>query len=224
MSFNIGQYRGIISEPSSNLSTKIETITVTNDDNITYKNTCINYQFLAGTFYYLQVQILRGEAEKTITVQLQGEEDASSGDNLTFVENNQIIERITVPPNFQSDKPLTSTYSFIINPVRNFDKIVFVLSRNFAQQIEAEVTITINKFYPISNLLNNFSSNGAEITQLGVHAAPGTLMCINGEPIRIGKRGVFELNDTSIIRITFINIVSNIGTHYIIDYRYTKEE
>ena len=46
-------------------------------------------------------------------------------------------------------------------------------------------------------------------------------MCINGEPFRIGKSGVFEINNADIIGINFLNVLATNKEHqYMIDYRY----
>jgi len=54
--------------------------------------------------------------------------------------------------------------------------------------------------------LKNTYSNLAYLTKIGIQGPPSMLMCINGEEIRIGKSGIYEINN-DIIKITSISFV-----------------
>lgn len=43
-------------------------------------------------------------------------------------------------------------------------------------------------------------------------------MCINGEQIRIGKSGIYEINNG--INITFISFIPKESDYFIFDYEY----
>ena len=56
-----------------------------------------------------------------------------------------------------------------------------------------------------------------KIRKLGVQGPPSMLMCINGEPIRIGKNGIYELNNPN-INIDFLSFIPKLNDFFIIDY------
>ena len=48
-------------------------------------------------------------------------------------------------------------------------------------------------------------------------------MCINGEQIRIGKNGIYEINNT--IQVTFLGFIPKSASEYfIVDYEYGEED
>ena len=72
--------------------------------------------------------------------------------------------------------------------------------------------------YELSNLVDQMNRDG-ELTSIGVWGHSGLLMTINGEEIRIGPSGYYELLD--IIPITSIGIVADSwDDNWTIDYTY----
>lgn len=228
----------------------------------------ITNSFLKGEKYFLSVEIKRigagtestgnpetGNTEKTIDIRL-----LKTGSTIIDA-GNQYIDTIILPKVEKGDKGqkiTTSIFNFIITPNDTYQRIAFILNRDLynINDIKLSANINVKKFVKLKNLIGNginVSGSNINITQIGIHARPGTLMCINGEPIRIGKRGVFELNSTfrlqqqsssnsskdstinnpqssNKVGIDFLNIINvnekgeEVTELYTIDYRYIKIE
>lgn len=277
MSFYIKQYRSnnnYWSEFTKNNDYEIDTIQtkvayfVENQYTDTTINMINDSVLEAGEKYFLSVDIERigagtintgnqetGNTEKEITIKLLAEDENG---NSIFNTKNQYIETIILPKQESGEKEQikTSSFNFIITPNANYQRIAFILKRDLTNinDIKLSANITVKKFVKLQNLIGDvikvYDSN---ITQMGVHAKPGTLMCINGEPVRIGKRGVFELNsvfklqqhqspngsqdsttnnaqNSDGVGIYFLNIINlkengeNSTDYYTIDYRYVQME
>lgn len=271
MSFYIQQYRNNSNHWSEIGYTKgtIKTPVAYFAEN-KYTDTTIDItnSILEGEKYFLSVEIERigagtestgnpetGNTEKTIDIRL-----LKTGSTINDAKN-QYIDTIILPKVEKGDKGqkiTTSIFNFIITPNDTYQRIAFILNRNLynINDIKLSANINVKKFVKLKNLIGdgiNVSGSNINITQIGIHARPGTLMCINGEPIRIGKRGVFELNsvfrlqqqsfsnsskDSTInnpqnsnkVGIDFLNIINvnekgeEVTELYTIDYRYVKIE
>lgn len=273
MSFYVKQYRDYnnhwseIVEPAYKKGT-IQTQVAYFIDN-KYTDTTIdmtNPILKAGEKYFLSVEIERigagepdtgnsetGNTEKEIIIKLLKNKSSTILDT-----ENQYIETIILPKVEKVDGKIinTSSFTFIITPNADYHRIAFILSRDLTNinDIKLSANVTVKKFAKLKNLIGDaitVSDSNINITQIGIHARPGTLMCINGEPIKIGKRGVFELNsvfrlqqkpssnnsqnsttdilqNSDIVGIYFLNIINlnenNKETNewYTIDYRYVK--
>lgn len=234
MSFNIGQYIDIGIKGKTLINkTDFQTMQIPTDypyvENDAYTDFAIQLSggFKVGTYYYLVIEIPRDtnpeSRERLVTIQLQKDKSISS--------DNQIIEELIIPKPTRDKK--SDIYSFIISPNQDgYDKLSFILSRDLTKQEinplvkEEDFDTNIKSFLILSNFINSQSGGivleeNQKITQLGIHSNPGTLMCINGESFRIGKNGVFEINNADIIGINFLNVLAANKEHqYMIDYRY----
>lgn len=223
MSFNIKQYRG--TEPYWDTIQGYSLGYVTTSFPYlanTYKDSCIEMSFQKGIPYYLSIKIEKEKGENSqnreITVQLQNDliENFSSTENQT-ISKIQLLRST-------SEEDAFEIFHFIFTPSKNYNKISFIISRDLKnlEDWEKYAKIEVNKFQKLNNLLSLLQIS--QINQLGIHADPGTLMCINGEEIKIGKRGVFEIN-SNIVQINFLNIINlKENSYYTIDCRYTKED
>lgn len=81
--------------------------------------------------------------------------------------------------------------------------------------------------YKINNLIN-----GKVFNKIGIQGPPGLLCCINGEGIRVGPSGIYELKNSN-YNINFIGIIPKISTdssgkinydRFIIDYQYDDNQ
>lgn len=225
-----------------------------------------NSIFKTGEKYFLSVEIDRigagaadkgnsetGNTEKEMIIKLL------NGYNI-FDTKNQYIDTIILPKTeiVNGEQIKTNIFNFIITPNADYERIAFILSRDLTNinDIKLLVDMRVKRFVKLKNLIGdgiNVSGSNINITQIGIHARPGTLMCINGEPIKIGKRGVFELNSTfrlqqqsssnsskdstinnpqssNKVGIDFLNIINvnekgeEVTELYTIDYRYIKIE
>ena len=84
-----------------------------------------------------------------------------------------------------------------------------------------EMDIEIEKLQEINNLITalNVSSTG-KLKQIGVQSAPGFLMSIDGEAVRVGRSGIYEINNG--ISVSFIGFIvePDDNKYFILDYQY----
>ena len=77
----------------------------------------------------------------------------------------------------------------------------------------------LDEVYNVINYLNPLI-NKSSLLQIGVQSAPGLLMCINGEEIKVGRSGLYEiLNGYKISFIGFI-VEPDDNKYFILDYQY----
>lgn len=172
--------------------------------------------------YYLQITINKLSSQQDFSLLLK----KSSDDNA-----NQIIDTFSVSSD--PDENGTETFEFIITPNLDYDQIVFYLTRiSTDYQLSNEddgsygrkSTIEILNFSQIKDLLST-SINHTPLVKIGVQGPTGMLMIINGEPIRIGPSGIYEINNGYKIK-TFGVIIknNNLSTdgkeYFILDYQY----
>lgn len=249
MSFYIGQCYGSTNywEPINNYA--IGDMPSPPTTTYSYDDTVIEVNLEKNQPYFLSVKIAEanGGTEQKVDIKLY-----NNTANNKLDSNNQYIDTIIIPvPSKASDG--YKVFNFLFTPqMDNCKKIAFILYRNSVSNQDrltdpSKVELNNICLFKLTNLIGHTngvitrSGGNALITQLGVHANPYTLMCINGEGIKIGKSGVFELNNTfglkqqgildnnsDTIGINFLNIINwdmdnqkeiedNI---YSIDYRY----
>ena len=199
----------------------------------------IRHQFNAGESYYLRVAIQRNFIDQTITVRLSDE------NGITY----QYIDDFTINKRVDNVEPVVTEYVYyevIFTPNASYPRIDFLLTRttddyypriNFQtgqlipnNQTEIKRKVILNqaecKLYKINNIFNGMSS---PINKIGIQGPPGLLMCINGEGIRIGPSGIYEIRNG--YRVTFLGVVLKKhldpdGTYkednLIIDYQYEE--
>jgi len=91
------------------------------------------------------------------------------------------------------------------------------------------MNIIIKNYTRLINIISTLKqtySNMTYLTKIGIQGPPSLLMCINGEQIRIGKSGIYEINN-DIIKITSISfapkqatLTSNEVDYFIMDFEY----
>ena len=76
------------------------------------------------------------------------------------------------------------------------------------------------KLYTLTNLVDEISK-GKELTRIGVWSHPGLLMAVNGEEIRVGRSGLWEID--GILPIQSLGIVAtDYKDSFSIDYTYEQ--
>lgn len=171
--------------------------------------------------YYLQVEINKMTSRQDFSLILK-----SSTNN----EINQIIDTFYV--NHEQTPQGTEIFEFIITPNMGYDRILFSLLRNTDDyQLNngddtygRKPVINILTLGEVKDLLNSPIGH-SPLTKIGVYGSVGMLMIINGEPIRIGPNGVYEINNGYKIK-TFGVVIkdNNLSTdnkeYFILDYQY----
>jgi hypothetical protein len=130
----------------------------------------------------------------------------------------------------------TPVYTIVFQPNANYDQIVFVLDRTdddlttSSGVLGRTVKLISEKtsLYPLVNVIDRLAadkySNLVSIKQLGVRGNTGTVMCINGEEIRIGPNGTYEINNGTIVNFLGFAVTDTSkptdSEYFILDFLY----
>ena len=226
MSFNFGQFR----RDQLPISDYVSSIEYTEQNYQRKTGTTVQKKFVDNMMvistpmdntksYYLQVTINRISSQQDFSLLLK----KSTNDNIS-----QTIDTFSV----SSGSSGTETFEFVITPNIDYDQIVFYLTRtstdyqlnNGDNTYGRKSTVQILSFSQIKDLLTT-PINHTPLIKIGVQGPTGMLMVINGEPIRIGPSGIYEINNGDKIK-TFGVIVkdNNLSTdgkeYFILDYQY----
>ena len=242
MSYCIGQYRRssekVFSSSNNELSfVKLENFQITNIskkisiDNITFQDFAIDYVMNDTLSYYLRFKVKRrNDSIQRFYLKLQNSNDSEESDQ----QQQQIIDE------FKVEQGEGYTYfETIIAPNTTYDQIVWQLRRTILDySIQEDATenirvgrimqIEIENYAKIKNVIDFLQQNYTNLkglAKIGVQGPPSLLMCINGEQIRIGKSGIYELNNG--IAVSFIGFIPKESTtssdgldYFIMDFEY----
>lgn len=125
----------------------------------------------------------------------------------------------------------------LITPIGTFKYIVFELERVTTDYTEVnpntghhgrQMNITISKFGLVKNILTDFLNLQQPLTKIGVQGPKGLVMCINGEEIRVGNSGIYEIDNG--MKINYFGVIlakdyTSMGMddkwqYFILDYQY----
>lgn len=178
-------------------------------------------------YYYLNFSVKKMNSIQNFYLKLKNltQSDDDFSDN-----NEQIIAEFTVPQSTIEDD--WADFEIIIAPNKTYGQLYWDLRRTISNdylstsdmQVEGAIgrkmTIVINQFAIIKNIVKDIN----KIVKIGVQGPPSLLMCINGEQIRIGKTGIFEINEDN-ISISFVGFVPKVKNgileYFIMDYEYS---
>lgn len=118
------------------------------------------------------------------------------------------------------------SFEIIFAPNSEYNQIIFALQRDSEDYLSTparEIDLTVNSYQEIYNVLSTIGVDS--IKKIGVQGPPGLLMCINGEEIRVGRSGIYEMVED--VDVTFIGFIikDSIQTpdkkdYFILDYQY----
>lgn len=130
-----------------------------------------------------------------------------------------VIKRIT-PVSYQE-------YEAIVMPnSEDYNTLVF-------ERIRATAADSTGQYYSVGisevslyELANAMPPGVSKIHQLGLQGPPGLLFSVNGEELRIGKSGIYELKDITVTKLGFV--IKNTSPipfadgkdYFILDYYY----
>ena len=178
-------------------------------------------------YYYLNFSVKKMNSIQNFYLKIKNltQSDDDFSDN-----NEQIIAEFTVPQSTVEDD--WANFEIIIAPNKTYGQLYWDLRRTISNdylstsdmQVEGAIgrkmTIVINQFAIIKNIVKNIN----KIVKIGVQGPPSLLMCINGEQIRIGKTGIFEINEDN-ISISFVGFIPKVKNgileYFIMDYEYS---
>lgn len=228
MSYNIGQYRSssnsgdyytsIISDSEKGLIEEfLESDSVALDDDIIFLNICktLNIALEKNKSYYLKFTVQRQEDfSQNFYLKLKNENDNNS---------QQFIDEFTVLSGVSGSK---QTFEIIFSPNDNiYNQIVWELRRtildyqttlkqNYGGRV---MRIQLDEFAELSDI---FKVNNIIATKIGIQGPPLLLMSINKEQIRLGRSGIYEINNG--IKINSIGFVPHDNDSFILDYEYEE--
>lgn len=180
--------------------------------------------------YFLRLKVYCRSAEndtQSISIRLYNSKETD------LEKAYQNIENIKVPSS--SIKGDFRTYDIVIPPNNVYDEIHLILNRNMtdftvdfmeegyqgrALKVEVLKLEELKNIILDSSILVQDAVTEGKLKQIGVQGPPGLQMCIDGEQIRLGRSGLYEINNG--IAISFLSfIVSNDDNKYfILDYQY----
>lgn len=205
--------------------------------------------FKSGNYYYIKLIIKRKfpNHNQNITLRLSNDSGTNESKNYQYIDDFIIFAGGSTT----LDDPQYAVYETILAPNASYGQLNVILGRemvDYVTSINPETgkewegndlanyqgrRIEISpacQIYKLNNILGN-NSIPSPLTKIGIQGPPGMLMCINGEPIRIGPSGIYEIrNGYKITFLSFIkkvydvtvedgNLVVNPDT-FIVDYQY----
>ena len=212
----------------SGIMTNIET--QTQQQMLYFTDTACEYTFEANNIYYLAADLSyslpTGEGANNINpnriVTLKLLNDATVTGQVE-----QYLEEIAVSFSSQASQQQQKIYhvEVIFKAIQNFNYIYFLLNRDLQDLIRIQtqgsdieddyVTVTSVKILNLSDQLSNKISDINKAIKIGMQGTPGLLMCINGEAIRIGNSGIYEIK--SGYKITFLTFLKKSSQYFILD-------
>lgn len=176
--------------------------------------------------YYLKFEVTQlPEVTQEFSIRLQSDE--------VTVDNIQNIRSFVVKQGLG-----TTTFELIFTPNSNYNQIVFELKRlaldfytdNGDSTSGRIMKIKILQFDRVTNVISSYLAKSypgmTSLKKIGIQGPPGLLFCIDGEEIRIGRSGIYELynKDIAISYMGFI-IKDSLFTQdgkdfFIMDFKY----
>ena len=235
MSFNLGQFRRdqlVINSYRSALDGySVQDKIVTSSISSSIKFVDQSIVLADGTFldsaksYYLKVSIHRNQnREQNLTITLQ---------NSSSLNSIQTFDTVYIPKGSSSSNN-NVTFEIVLAPNGAYNEIVFTMDRNNVADISrnngdgtygAKVNIQVEELSEIYNILNAMNPKPERLIKIGVQGRSGLLMDINGEPIRIGPSGIYEINNGYKINYMGFILQDSPSTadgkdYFILDYQY----
>lgn len=171
--------------------------------------------------YYIRFKIYKQwDTAQKITVKLINTEKIS--------DNVQTLDTIDISKGQEEDY---ATFEMIIAPNANYNQIKFELNRivedynivnsdgTYGRIVLAEVEV-LSEVYNVVDFLNPAIENKGTLKQIGIQSQPGLLMCIDGEEIRVGRSGIYEINNGISIKFIGFIVAPNDNKYFILDYQY----
>ena len=170
--------------------------------------------------YYIKFKVFKQDTAQSINIKLINTKATT--------DNMQLIKNIKINRGKDTDY---SVFEIVISPSDNhvFDRIYFELNRElidynthiaddiYGRTLSIEIE-RLDEIYNVIDFLEN-SIDTDTLKQIGVQGPPGLLMSINGEEIRIGRSGLYEINNG--VSVSFIGfIIEQNEKYFVLDYQY----
>ena len=231
MSYQIGQFRrpqlDSYSIPLSMELDRQQTEGATSED-ILFYNACGN---LSGdnimnnqNCYYLRFGVKqRSDSEQAFYLKLRNISEAE--------DNEQLIDEFKVTRGTG-----TVYFEVILSPNATYNQVLWELQRTALdyRMLNADdtygrvmdiVDYTYTRLIDVLTILKSTYTGMEYLTKIGIQGPPSLLMCINREQIRLGKTGIYEINNgINITSISFVPKTSTLSSdgldYFIMDFEY----
>ena len=230
MAYNFGQFRkeqytysNYVKQLDKNGYTLASITTAAeNFSGIEFKDITIKRAFsTADGSLLLRVAMTRFTRRTSVTVKL-AKENGTALDTI----NVQTVATLIVPEGTTSEELSTPVlFDIVITPSDSYAQLIFAIDRDgqdFTETPRAWIptqSFMITSFGTISNIIPSLDINNRnKLKQIGVQSRPGLEMCINGEMVRVGRSGIYEINHG--IDITFMGFMPDEDDHFLMDYQY----
>lgn len=169
----------------------------------------------------IRIAVARFNRETTVTVKL-----AKENVSPLATTNVQTVASLVVPAAITAEEQSTPVmFDIMVTPSDSYAQLIFAIDRDgqdFTETPRAWIpaqSFMIESFGTISNIIPSLDiENKGRLKQIGVQGRPGLEMCINGEMIRVGRSGIYEINHG--VDITFIGFIPDEEDHFLMDYQY----
>lgn len=206
---------------------KIKTFIRQIDDN-SYTDQEIEYQMEPpdnrDVNYYLKFKIKKKRKDESknltgqqnITIRLIHENSSD--------EDRQILKSIIIPEANSAADETYVTFDLVIAPNDNYNEIQFILNR-VASYDDRIIVLEVEKYAKINNIIPSLDASSdfgkiSKLKQIGVQGPSGLQMCIDGESIKIGRTGIYEINHGYTISFLGFIYPEEWTKPFILDYQY----
>lgn len=218
MSYNIGQFRSFDMQFDDYLQK--QTLNIKNKEvdsfaeNLKFIDKAADVELRIQNNYYLRFRVTKLKDELNIKLKAinsnQGKE--------------QLLETFYVPGYTTDQEQQYSYFEIIFSTSDLCNQLVWELVRTLEDYKGngREITIQCESFGIVTNVLTQLAQSYTNIQYLkkiGIQGPPLLLLCINKEQIRLGKNGIYELNNG--MNITSIGFVPKSEKDlFIMDFEY----
>lgn len=174
--------------------------------------------------YYLRFGVKqRSDSEQTFYLKIRNVSETE--------DNEQLIDEFKITRGTG-----TVYFEVILSPNATYNQVLWELQRTTLdyRMLNADdtngrvmnvVDYTYTRLIDVLTTLKSTYTGMEYLTKIGIQGPPSLLMCINREQIRLGKTGIYEINNG--INITSISFVPKISTlssdgldYFIMDFEY----
>ena len=212
------------------------------DDNTSiFTDFALQYNFQPSTSYYLRVKIKRIEDgyydsdygnSNIVNFSLVFYEEDGGDDGKHTGQLMQTVEKnIQLGPHIEGHNDTWQSFSFVITPNSEYQYLCFKINRIGYDYVYNGTAKERRPFIYGETMDFNTEGDVCEIIdilprtavdKIGIQSRPGTLFCVNQEPIILGRSGIYEVNNGT--RITSVGVIAPNGSDahniqdFILDY------
>ena len=174
--------------------------------------------------YYLRFGVKqRSDSEQTFYLKIRNVSETE--------DNEQLIDEFKVTRGTG-----TVYFEVILSPNATYNQVLWELQRTALdyRMLNADdtygrvmnvVDYTYTRLIDVLTTLKSTYTGMEYLTKIGIQGPPSLLMCINREQIRIGKTGIYEINNgINITSISFVPKTSTLSSdgldYFIMDFEY----